>query len=271
MTPSAFLAIDASSDACSAALQVGQASPMIHHSIAPRQHNHLLQTYVTDLLAHIKSTSASLKAVIVGYGPGSFAGVRIATAVAQGVAAVYEVPLVGVSSMKTMAFYFAQQQNLKGIDSKGHYSKELDSKELDSKARLVVVLNDAKMQEAYAGAYRIKGAVVEIEHKDRLVTYAECQRLINHWVETAKHKSIESIHLVSQTPSWARTLLFSSGENENLLDQVPFSIDAASVHASALLNLGIQDFHQGLSVAAEYFEPLYLRQATAWKTLDRQS
>ncbi len=65
----------------------------------------------TQLLPRIDETLASygvaredIACVVVGRGPGSFTGVRIAMATAKGVASALEVPLIGVSSLDAVAW-----------------------------------------------------------------------------------------------------------------------------------------------------------------------
>ena len=65
-----------------------------------RSHNSLLYAPLAQAL---DITGAALKKLIIGTGPGSYTGVRISIAAAQGVALSRQVPLVGLSSLVTLS------------------------------------------------------------------------------------------------------------------------------------------------------------------------
>lgn len=85
MKPSHLLAIETTGAACSVALALrGELIEHVH--VAERRHNALVLGMVDGLLAAAGLTPAQLDAVAFSAGPGSFTGVRIGAAVAQGVA-----------------------------------------------------------------------------------------------------------------------------------------------------------------------------------------
>ena len=104
-----ILAIDTSTEACSAAL-LNDAEVIQRYEIAPRQHAELILGMCDELLAETNSKLSELNAIAFGRGPGAFTGVRIATGVVQGIAFAHELPVVPVSSLAAMAFA-AWQQN----------------------------------------------------------------------------------------------------------------------------------------------------------------
>src|SRR5688572_13316257 len=59
---------------------------------------------IEELLAEAGWSLSSLDRIGVGVGPGSFTGLRIGVALAQGVALGLDRPVVGVSSLQAMAF-----------------------------------------------------------------------------------------------------------------------------------------------------------------------
>jgi len=121
-----LLAIETSTDACSVALGVGEVMSE-RHEIAPRRHGALVLCFVDELMAEAGLDAGQLDAVVLGRGPGSFTGVRIAAGVVQGIAFAAELPVACVSSLATLA---------QGTD-----------------ADLVVCAQDARMGEVYAGAF----------------------------------------------------------------------------------------------------------------------
>ena len=126
-----LLAIDTSSLACSVALQVG-ADIFERHEEQAREHTRLLMPMVRAVLDEASVLTEQLDAIVLGNGPGSFIGMRIAASVAQGIARGAGIPIVPVSSLAAVA--------AQAFDETG--------------ASEVVVAQDAHMNEVYLGAFR---------------------------------------------------------------------------------------------------------------------
>ncbi len=125
-----LLAIDTSSLACSVALQ-DNGSVVERHEERAREHTRLLTPMIRDVLAEADLTLPQLDAIVLGNGPGSFIGMRIAASVAQGLAHGADVEIVPVSSLAAVA-----AEVFAGSD-----------------ANEAVVAQDAHMNEVYLGAY----------------------------------------------------------------------------------------------------------------------
>ncbi|MDH3820726.1 MAG: tRNA (adenosine(37)-N6)-threonylcarbamoyltransferase complex dimerization subunit type 1 TsaB, partial [Gammaproteobacteria bacterium] len=80
-----LLAIDTSSLACSVALRVGDVVIERHEEQA-REHTRLLTPMIREVLTESGMHLPHLDAIVLGNGPGSFIGMRIAASVAQGLA-----------------------------------------------------------------------------------------------------------------------------------------------------------------------------------------
>lgn len=130
--PRCLLALDTAEDACSAALYL---EGEVHQRfvVAPRQHSELLLQMLDGLLQEAGLRPTQLDGLAFGRGPGSFTGVRIAAAVAQGVALGADLPVLPVSSLCALAH---------GVWRR-HGEHE------------VLALLDARMGEVYAGAWRV--------------------------------------------------------------------------------------------------------------------
>jgi tRNA threonylcarbamoyladenosine biosynthesis protein TsaB len=144
-----LLAFDASSGTASIALGVAQR--LGERSIAePREQGARLLPLVDELLAEHGIELGALDAIVFGRGPGSFTGLRLAAATAQGLAISRRLPLVPVSSLAALA----QQA----------------SDRLAAKAVLVCV--DAHMGEVYWARYVVEQGIVVLAGEERLAAPA---------------------------------------------------------------------------------------------------
>lgn len=97
-----LLSIDTASGQCSAALLVN--GRLLERAVlTPRDHAQLILPLVDALLAEAGTTLQALDGIAFGRGPGSFTGVRIASAVVQGLAAGAGLPVYPVSSLRALA------------------------------------------------------------------------------------------------------------------------------------------------------------------------
>ena len=97
-----ILAIDTATEACSAALW-NDGTLSAHFEICPREHTQRILPLVQEVLTESGATLTELDALAFGRGPGSFTGVRIGIGIAQGLALGAELPMIGVSTLATMA------------------------------------------------------------------------------------------------------------------------------------------------------------------------
>jgi len=127
-----LIALDASTEACSAALLIDGAV-IERYELAPRRHAELLLPMLESLLQEADLKLGQLEALAFGRGPGAFTGLRLAAGVAQGIAFGADLPVVPVSTLAALA--------------QGLYR--------DQGADRVLAGIDARMAEVYWGAYRL--------------------------------------------------------------------------------------------------------------------
>ena len=128
-----LLALETAGPWCSAGLMIDdQIEQRLEH--APRRHADLVLGMLDDLLAAAGLPLTELDAIVFGRGPGSFTGVRIAAAVAQGVAFGAERPLIGISTLAATAQSAYRQTG----------------------ERLFACALDARMGEVYWGCFQIQ-------------------------------------------------------------------------------------------------------------------
>ena len=97
-----LLAIETATEACSVAVLVDGAV-IERFEIAPRRHTELVLPWADALLAEAGIAKSQLDAIAVGRGPGAFTGVRLAIALAQGIALALDRPLLPVSTLAALA------------------------------------------------------------------------------------------------------------------------------------------------------------------------
>ena len=97
--------------ACLAENQEIIAQTILHSNVADRQYaaSHLIAT-IQKLLDEAGWTKAAIDGVVVGIGPGSFTGTRVALVTARTIAQALKLPLIDVSIFESYAFA-AQQEN----------------------------------------------------------------------------------------------------------------------------------------------------------------
>jgi tRNA threonylcarbamoyladenosine biosynthesis protein TsaB len=127
---STILAIDTSTEACSVALFYR--NEITHDFIvSARDHTKKILPMIDTILNQSGCTLSQIDAIAFAQGPGSFTGVRIGIGVAQGLALGIDKPMIGVSTLMTLA--------------QGAYRTKNTTKVISS--------IDARMGEVYLGQY----------------------------------------------------------------------------------------------------------------------
>jgi tRNA threonylcarbamoyladenosine biosynthesis protein TsaB len=133
MTRSRVLAIDTSTEACSAALLWSDGEVRQRFIVTERGHADLILPMIDELLAEAGCKLRNLDGLAFGRGPGGFTGLRIAAGVIQGLAYGAGLRVAPVSSLAAVAFLTSSASP----PSAG-----------------ILVCNDARMNELYWGCYR---------------------------------------------------------------------------------------------------------------------
>lgn len=141
-----LLALDTSSLACSVALGRGD-DVLERHELRAKEHTRLLVPMVEDVLGEAGIRLADLDAVVLGNGPGSFIGLRIAASVAQGLCYGAGRKLVPVSSLAAVA-------------AEAFHT---------SAAERVLVAQDAHLREVYLARYRRGDAGLPVPEGDTVL------------------------------------------------------------------------------------------------------
>jgi len=152
------LALDTSSLACTVALRTGDAL-FERHEEKPREHTQLLMPMLREVLEEADAALTDLDAIVLGNGPGSFIGMRIAASVAQGLAFGAGLKIIPVSSLAAVAAEVFDQTD----------------------TNQVAVAQDAHMNEVYLGLYaRGEGDSPQPIASERLQGQRVIEEFANH-------------------------------------------------------------------------------------------
>ncbi len=225
-----ILAIDTATEACSVALY-NDGTTSAHFELCPREHTQRILPLVRDILNQGNLSLSELDALAFGRGPGSFTGVRIGIGIAQGLALGAELPMIGVSTLATMA--------------QGAWR-------LTGATRVLAAI-DARMGEVYWAEYQ----------RD--------EQGVWHGEETEAVLKPEAVALRLQQleGDWATVGTGWQAWPDMACESGLTVCDGAVTLPAAqdMLPIAIQALNANRTVAVEQAEPVYLRNEVTWKKL----
>lgn len=228
-----ILALDTATEACSVALlrhpdaPDGAARLVERFEVAPRRHAELVLPMVESVLAEAGIALVEVDAIAVGRGPGAFTGVRLAVAIAQGLALGAAKPVVLVSTLATLA-----------QGAVGRLAEPGDR---------VLALIDARMGEVYAGSFVVgdDGWVVPLG---------------DEWVAPPAAVLAPAGDFVAVGTGW-------SAHRDSLLaawGRAPRACDSDALpRAGELARLAVRELAAGRAVDPARAQPTYLRDKVA--------
>lgn len=225
-----ILAIDTATEACSVALW-NDGTTFAHFEECPREHTQRILPLVKTILTEGNTSLTDLDALAYGRGPGSFTGVRIGIGIAQGLALGADLPMIGVSTLATMA--------------QGAWRM--------TGATRVLAAIDARMGEVYWAEYTRDengvwhGEETEAVLKPEAVT-GRLKQLSGEWATVG-----------TGWPAWPE---MAKDTGLTLVDG-----NMLLPAAEDMLPIACQLLAAGKTEAVEHAEPVYLRNTVAWKKL----
>jgi tRNA threonylcarbamoyladenosine biosynthesis protein TsaB len=220
-----LLALETSSPVGSVAIET-PAGVLVRELKTPREQTEQIIALTDELLRAAGIGLRELDGIAFGRGPGSFTGLRVSVAVAQGLAAVDGLPLLPVSSLLCLA--------------------ERGWREHGCTHALVCV--DAHMGEVYWASAARNDAIVAILGGERLAAPGEVEPPAG-----AQYCAIGS-GFAAHADALAQ---ISSGAARVFSDLTPLAAD--------LLPQAKRDLAAGRATAAAAALPVYLREHTAWR------
>ncbi|MGO4328755.1 tRNA (adenosine(37)-N6)-threonylcarbamoyltransferase complex dimerization subunit type 1 TsaB [Cupriavidus sp. 2TAF22] len=238
-----ILAVETSTEWCSVALgriaDGGALECLVRHEhTGPRSSSRVLPA-AGELLAEAGIALADCAAIAFGAGPGSFTGLRTACGVAQGLAFGAGLPVVPVNSLMACA----ERVRLGGAGLPA----------LPPGIPVLVAL-DARMDEAYAGAFRWDDAAQQWQPVTEMQVCAP-----------------EAVSL-PPAPFWlAGNAAAVFGERLAAAALAQHSVPDALPAAPALVSIALRALARNATVAPEDAMPIYLRDKVAQTIAERQA
>ncbi len=225
-----ILAIDTATEACSVALwNNGEVQALFE--LCPREHTQRILPMVQQVLAESGLSLQQLDALAFGRGPGGFTGVRIGIGIGQGLALGADLPMIGVSTLQTMA--------------QGAFR-------LTGASRVLAAI-DARMGEVYWG---------EFERNDQGLWLGDASEAVMTPAQALEHAQSLSGTWSMVGTGWQTYPDLISGSGVVLADG-----EITLPHAEDMLPLALSSWANGQVVSVENAEPVYLRNEVTWKKL----
>ena len=201
-------------------------------------HSEILMPMLDDIREKIGLDLATIDAIAVAEGPGSFTGLRIGSATAKGLALALNKPIIPVPTVDAMAYNF--------------YGNE----------KIICPMMDARRSQVYTGIYTFVPADTEEKNSER--TYA--MQVIHEQFATGIDDIAQRLNDIGKP-----VILLGDGvpvyhdRLEGLL-KVPFTVappHLARQDSGALLSLAAVYAREGRLVPGDDFAPKYLRLSQA--------
>ena len=216
-----ILAIDASSEACSAALLIDN-EIYERSEVVPRKHTELILPMVDEVLSEGGLTLNQVDAIAFNRGPGSFTGVRVSTSVTQGLAFALDLPVIPVSGLATVAqgsWRNTQQENL-------------------------LVILDARMNEVYWACYQIQQGLMKLLGEEHVSPVSDISKPSEgEWIAVGSGVSVYNKDI--------QVLVADSTIN--------LSTDLGNPQARDVAELAKNELAAGNMVSAMDAQPIYIR------------
>lgn len=225
-----ILLIETATPVCSVALASDEYVLAERHTAEPNAHSSRLPVFVNELFEQCGLKPVALDAVSVSSGPGSYTGLRIGVSSAKGFCYALGKPLLSVPTLQGMAAqYFAQHPDYRG---------------------LVCPMIDARRMECYTAIYdancrEVKAVSADIIEEDIYDTYLDSSEVVFLGDGAEKTRSILGRH--------------------------PHACydDTFQISAVGMLPVALKKLQAGQVEDVAYFEPYYLKDFVAKKSIVR--
>lgn len=256
-----ILALETSSARCSVGLLSSdgvQTHCLVRSHEGVADHTEKLLPMVDDLLAAASASRDALAAIAFGQGPGAFTGLRVACGLAQGMALGLGVPVIPVPSLLAVA---AQAQA--AISSSTHGV---------AASGVHVVLQDARMDEAYAAIYQAPRAAQQAWQtlqEPMLIDRSQLAAWLGQWL-VMQSAPVQRVWLSGDLSTRPDTTDALRALAPDTIAVVSTPVDGWVPDACVLAGLAWQAWCRNETVAPENAMPLYVRDKVAFTIDERE-
>jgi len=216
----------------------------------PGRHAEHLLPMVDHLLASAGISRRDLDAIAFGQGPGGFTGLRVACAVAQGIAFGLGLPVIPVASLLAVAVRAHH-----GMD--GHEPHQ---------TTCYLVVQDARMGEAYLAAYQ-----PPLEAGQAWCTLQSPILIDIRQIQTWFEHRAAGWGLTQATPGYiVGDALDAFPMLANINSRRLQTAGSWRADASTVAHIALAAWQRGETIAPENAAPLYVRDKVAYTTSERQ-
>ena len=223
-----ILLIETATQICSVALAVDGSIAARRDSDTPNAHSTRLSVFIDEVLKECSLTPRDLGAVCVSAGPGSYTGLRIGVSTAKGFCYALGIPLVSVPTLLSMAALYYQQH------------PEYKS--------LVCPMIDARRMECYTMMVNPDWQILRDTSAD--VIEAGC---FDEWLDRGE------VTFIGDGAAKTRPAL---GSHANARFD-----DSFHLSAEGMVDIATQRLAEGKVEDVAYFEPFYLKDFVAKKSV----
>ena len=227
---SLILLIETSEKICSVALCNDQGLIAVREIEADKSHASMLTVIIEELFKESNYNYASLKAVAVSKGPGSYTGLRIGVSVAKGICFALNIPLIALNTLEFLRF---------GVLG----TKDFDDFKKKNSHFIFCSMIDARRMEVYRSFQNESGVLVD--------------DIVAEEITSLSYQS-----LLENQP----ILFIGSGADKclNVIEhQNAFFIPGIRPLASQMVELANVRFESKKFENIAYFEPFYLKDFVA--------
>ena len=224
---STILALDTCTEGCSVAL-LYKGQILSEFAEVPREHSQRLLPMVDNILKQANIKLVDLDVIAYGRGPGSFTGIRICTSMTQGLALGADLPVVGISTLATMA-----------------------QKAINEGAKQVFASIDARMGEVYSGQFIAENGLACLVGKEHV----------------SAPENIELNLDTSHTIVCCGTGFEAYPHLLEIAGDMTLLSNARLPQAENMLLLAQREMALGNATSVDELAPVYLRDKLTWKKL----
>ena len=247
----AILAIETTGTYCSVALVDGEYS-FFRQSERKRSHADELLAIIDELLNKASMTLQQCSTIAVNVGPGSFTGIRIGIAVAQGLAFGADISTCAISGFQAMVY--DAQQRVSNAETIQEMTKHASRSET-----IWAALLHAREDEFYFGEYRVDSrGYPALINKEKVITASE----IKQWVSQRILTDLTLANTCFVGEAWHQLLL---------PEEISDNIVITDVNAIAVAAVAGHKLDQQLTHSPDVLVPSYLKDEMHYRTVNDDS